>query len=695
LIDREGNQWVGMLGSGLIRFRRSPLKAYGKREGLSDGSFRAVFQDREGRLWLGGDLLYWSDERGFYRVPDVRNIRTVTQTRDGDLWIGGYGGLHRWRSGTMKHLDADVGIVGAIHQDRQGTVWVGSIAEAGPGGLFSYRDGKWEQTPGITDVRAIIEDQDGGLWLSGLQGLFHLRAGKLTRHGREQELSSVSNLYRDSEGTLWLATYGAGLVRFRDGQLRALTSKEGLPNNMLVTILEDNAGHLWLGSNQNIFRFAIKELNDFLDGKTDSISPVSYGISEGMRSSECNSGNPSSWRAPDGRLWFSTLRGVVAIDPAAANTLPPPVAVEEAWAGELALTRDGSTTVPPDNSTFDFRFTALSFSAPEKVRFKYRLEPYQQDWVDAGTRRTAHFTNMAPGEYLFRVIAANNDGVWNTQGAAVQFVLQPHFYQTNWFRALGVLVLLGLLWAVHLLRVRQLHHQFELTLDARVGERTRIARELHDTLLQSFHGLLLRFHTVSQLLPERPTEAKEKLDGAIDQAAEAITEGRDAVQGLRMSTVQSNDLAQAISTMGEELAAGSADRPKVALHVAVEGRARSLHPVVRDEIYRIAAEALRNAFRHAAPRRVEVEIRYANDEFRMRVRDDGKGVNPAVLAGQGAEGHYGLRGMRERATLIGGKLDVWSQAGEGTELELRVPAVAAYVRGAKRSRWAQRLLGKA
>jgi PAS domain S-box-containing protein len=473
LIDREGNRWVGTLGAGLIRFRPTPLRSYGKQEGLSDQSFRVVFQDRQGRLWLGGDLLYWADERGFHLVPGVINIRTMTQTRNGDLWIGGYGGLHRWRLGTVKPVDADVGIVGAIHQDRQGTIWIGSITETRPGGLFSFRDGKWEQTPGITDVRAIIEDRDGGVWLSGLQGLFHLRAGKLTRYGQEQGLSSVSNLYRDSEGTLWIATYGAGLVRFRDGQFQALTSKAGLPNNMLVTILEDDAGHLWLGSNQNIFRFAIKELNDFLDGKSDSVLPVSYGISEGMRSSECNSGNPAAWRAPDGRLWFATLRGVVAINPAAIDPLPPPVVLEEAWAGNLALAHDTQTSIPPGNNTFDFRFTALSFSAPEKLRFKYRLEPYDKDWVDAAAHRTVHYTNMHPGPYSFRVIAANSYGVWNEQGARIDFVLRPHFYQTLSFYlilAAGTVLIAG---GAHRLRVRHLQArqvQLQQLVDSRTAE---------------------------------------------------------------------------------------------------------------------------------------------------------------------------------------------------------------------------------
>jgi signal transduction histidine kinase len=327
------------------------------------------------------------------------------------------------------------------------------------------------------------------------------------------------------------------------------------------------------------------------------------------------------------------------------------------------------------------------------VRFRYRLDNYDRDWHDVGTRRQAFYTDLPPGKYCFRVVASNSDGVWDDTPARLDFSVTPAYYQTNWFRALCAVFFMALLWAGYQWRVRQLRHQFEMTLDARVGERTRIARELHDTLLQSFHGVLLRFQTAFQLLPERPVEAKEKLGSAIEQAAEAITEGRDAVQGLRDSTTQTNDLARAISTLGEELAADSTGHCP-AFRVAVEGQSRDLHPILRDEVYKIAAEAMRNAFLHANAKQVEVEIRYDDERFRWRVRDDGKGIDAAVLSSHGLEGHYGLRGMRERATLIKGKLAVWSEVNEGTEVELRVPASAAYTTDRKRSWLLQKLAGK-
>ncbi len=684
-VGREANLWVGTIGRGLIRLRRAPLTAYGKNEGLSDSNFSSVFQDREGRIWLGGDLLYCFDGHGFHLVPGVADVLAITQTRDGDLWFGGYGGLYRLRAGVLSHFSINAPAVKIIFQDREGTLWIGAVTEDRPGGLYRFREGELEQVPGISDVRAIAEDREGGLWLGGLAGLRYLRGREIVTYEQKQGLSSnsVYDIHQDSTGTLWVATYGGGLNRFRDGRLKAITTQDGLPDNLLLGLLEDGAGNLWFSSNQSVFRLSLKELNDFADGKISFLSPASYGAAEGMRSTESNGGSPGGWITRDGRIWFPTLRGVVAIDPTAGNRLPPPVVLEEAWANKFTLARNGHTAAPPGNNTFDFRFTALSFSAPEKLHFKYRLEPFDKDWVNAGTRRTAHYTNMDPGEYSFHVTAVNDYGIWSEQEASMRFVLLPHFYKTNWFRAFCATSMLILLWCGYQFRVRQMAHQFNIRLEERVSERTRIARDLHDTLLQSFQALLLRFQAGINLLPERPADARRTLEDAVDLASEAITEGRDAVQGLRMSTVEKNDLAVAIRTLGEELASTETSELSPNFKVVVEGISRNLHPILRDEVYRLAGEALRNAFRHAAAQNVEVEIRYDEKYFRLRVRDDGKGIHPEVLRGHGTEGHYGLHGMRERAKLVGGKLTIWAELDSGTEIELNIPGASAYVKSTR------------
>jgi signal transduction histidine kinase len=377
---------------------------------------------------------------------------------------------------------------------------------------------------------------------------------------------------------------------------------------------------------------------------------------------------------------------VQTVDPSRLlqKALPAQTYIESLIADRKEFEAAPNLKIPTNPRDLQVDYTSPSFSIPQRVKFRYRLDGYERDWHEAGTRRQAFYTDLPPGKYSFRVMACNSEGIWNESAAKLDFSVAPAYYQTNWFRALGACIFLALLWAAYLWRVRQLQHQFDMTLEARVSERTRIARELHDTLLQSAHGVLLRFQTVSQLLPDRPMEAKEKLDNAIDQTADFITEARDEVQGLRDSTVQTNDLALAISTLGEELTADSSNRP--VFDVAVEGEARNLHPILRDELYKIAAEALRNAFRHSRARRVEVEIRYDNEQFRLRIRDDGKGIDPEVLEAKATEGHYGLPGMRERATLVGGKLAVWSEVDAGTEIEVRIPASTAYAT-AERSSW--------
>ena len=402
---------------------------------------------------------------------------------------------------------------------------------------------------------------------------------------------------------------------------------------------------------------------------------------------------PAAHRSQRGQMFFGSKSGLTSFWPeqiADRPSIPPvvltafslqnqPVAPGLGSLLAKSITLTPSLTLSHDqNHTFSFEFAALSYVDPQRNQYRYMLEPLDHSWnrVDPN-QRIATFTTLRAGKYMLRVQGSNNRGVWNEQGVTLALEVLPPWWGTTWFRMACAGIFLALLMAGYQMRVRQLHHQFDMMLEARVGERTRIARELHDTLLQSFHGLLLRFQTTLYLLPDRPAEAKAQLVGAIDQAAKAITEGRDAVQGLRSSTLEKNNLALAISALGAELAAdGSGPRP--AFHVAVEGETRELHPILRDEIYKIAAEALRNAFRHAHAGRVEVEIRYDHEEFRLRVRDDGKGIDPAVLANQGLEGHYGLRGMPERAALIGGKLAVWSESGAGTEVELRLPARIVY-----------------
>jgi signal transduction histidine kinase len=438
-------------------------------------------------------------------------------------------------------------------------------------------------------------------------------------------------------------------------------------------------------------------MHDVADGRIPSLTSVAYNREDGLLNVEGNGGRqPAGIRARDGTLWFPTAQGIATVNPATVSTnrFPPRVLVEEVLIDrtrippetlQSALHGGSGIVLQPNQNNLEIAYTGISFVNAAQVKFKYKLEGLDPDWNEVGTRRAAYYSYLRPGTYTFQVMAANRDGFWSATPAAVTITVLPPFYKTAGFLAACAGAMLALLWAAHRFRIRQMRHAFDMTLEARVGERTRIARELHDTLLQGFHGLLLRFQTVSHLLPERANEAKDLLDSAILQAAAAITEGRDAVQGLRASTLEDNDLAQGVRALGDELA-GIALRP-ASFRVAVEGTPRQLHPILRDEIYKIAAEALRNAYRHAGARHIEVELHYGHEEFRMRVRDDGKGIDPAVLASHGTQGHYGLRGLPERAALAGGKVAIWSEVGVGTEVELRVPASVVFPIAPRRPRF--------
>ena len=321
----------------------------------------------------------------------------------------------------------------------------------------------------------------------------------------------------------------------------------------------------------------------------------------------------------------------------------------------------------------------MSFFNAETNKYRYRLDGLDTDWHQVGSnQRIASYTTLPARTYTLEVQGATARGPWSEPGVRLRIEILPAWYQTFWFRALCVVLFLLVIWAVYMVRVKELEREFHAALEARVDERTRIARDLHDTLLQSFSGLLLRFQAVSNVLPTRPDEAKRRIEGAIEQAAQAITEGRDAVHELRSGGLNSIDLGQAIRNFGKELLTGSASEAIHELRVQVEGIPQLLNPIVRDEAYRIGAEALRNAIRHSSARRIEVEIRYDEHGLRVRIRDNGKGIDPEILGRDHAAGHWGVRGMRERAKLVGGSLEIWSQLDTGTEVELNIPAASAY-----------------
>ncbi len=708
--DREGNIWIGST-RGLERLRDSALVTYSL-PNLKSQSMGPLHVDSGGRTWIapiqGGLRWLKGGKTGVVTADGIANdvVYSIAGTGKDDVWVGRQqGGLTHLRysgnSFTAKTYTRSDGLaqdrVYAVYRSRDGTVWSGTLSS----GVSELKNGhftNYTTTDGLAanTISSIAEGPDGTMWFGTPKGVSAMSQKGWRTYTANDGLPSedVNCLLRDSTRILWIGT-AEGLAYLSDGQVHA---PRGVPESLHAPIFgieEDKNGWLWIATSDHVLRVPRDKL---LSGVVKAVDVREYEQADGLESTEGVKRSRSVVSDSAGRIWFSLSSGMSVVDPsrvAASSALAIPHID--------ALSVDGSPVnvqdmvhIPASPRRITFTYTGLSLATPERVRFRYFLEGFDRSWSEPVATREAVYTNLGAHSYRFRVVACNSEGLWSESEAAVRFEVEPTVWQTWWFRTSSVALILLLVWCVYFYRLRQLAKEFNIRLEERVDERTRVARELHDTLLQSFHGLLLRFQTATNLLPERPAEARKTLESAIDQAAQAITEGRDAVQGLRSSTVVASDFALTINTLGQELASGETNPNATEFHVDVEGTPQNLHPILRDEVYRIAGEAMRNAFKHAQAQRIEVEIRYDERQLRLRVRDDGKGIDPKHLNEDGRPGHFGLRGMRERAKLMGGKLAVWSELGSGTEVELRISASRAYeAPPARRRSWlAEKLSGK-
>jgi signal transduction histidine kinase/ligand-binding sensor domain-containing protein len=736
LRDRDGGLWVGTYDGGLLHVHQGRTDRFTNSDGLSDDGVLCLFEDREGSIWVG--TRNGLDRFREFAVPAITAkqglsnsyVGSILHARDGSMWLGTLNGLDRWNNGDVRVYGTRNGLpdshVLSVFEDQAGRIWVSTRR-----GVAYLERGRFVRVPEVSSgsVLCMVGDTAGDIWISDQRTLYHLHGQTVVEeipwiklghkdfawtilpdsvrgglwlgfrqggvayykdhslrlsYGTEQGFGDgqVSGLKLDDDGTIWAAT-GDGLNLIRSGHTFRLSSANGLPCDMVHWVVEDNDHFFWLYTACGLVRVTRSELEGWVADPKKTVSTTILDNADGVRSSIVpTDGNPMVAKSSDGKIWFLPKDGVSVIDPhlLRVNDLPPPVQIERITADGKVFDAGNGVQLSRLVRYVDIDYTALSLVVPEKVRFRVKLEGEDKDWRELVNVRRVSYTNLGPKHYRFLVKACNNSGVWNEQGAALDFVIPPAWYQTNWFLALCVAAFLALLWALYQYRLHQLAQQFNMRLEERVGERTRIARDLHDTLLQSFHGVLLYFQTGINQLPERPVEpriaeARKTLEKAAHQAKQAIVEGREAIQGLRSSVVEKNDLALAMRTLGEELAA---EANSTAFQVHVEGTPRDLHPILRDEVYRITGEGIRNAFRHADAKQIEVEIRYDERQLRLRVRDDGKGIDPKLLSDDGREGHFGLRGMRERAKLIGGKLTVWSELDAGTEVELSIPAARAY-----------------
>ena len=729
--DQGGALWIGTARDGVFRTHGDKTDHFSTVDGLSSDSVLRFFQDREGTLWVatvrGIDsfrelpVVSYSIKEG---IPsDVSS--TVLASHDGGVWIGGSGALSFLKQGELSTFRTNHGLPGrditTMAEDHHGRLWIGvdtslAVLEHGHFAPIQKPDGhsfgivlgiaedaagnEWALTSGklfrIENLKvrkqinlpqkcfSIVGDTKEGVWLGCVNGdLAHYYGDRSDTFPRVSS-THIRQLLPDPSGGLWAVTDDS-LMWWNNNTSETLTTRNGLPCDETYAVVKDAAGALWIYARCGLLSIDASELTRWRQNPSVQVKVEVLDVYDGAQPG-ITPLQPQATRSLDGRLWFVNDNLVQTLDPRnrPRNALSPNVVVERFAAKDVNYSIQRVLKVPALTHNLEIDYTALSFVVPQKVRFRYKLEGRDSAWQEAGLRRQAFYNDLAPASYRFHVIACNNDGIWSQEGATIDFAVAAAWYQTGWFHASCAAAFLLLLWSIYRLRVLQLRKQFAIRLEARVNERTRIARELHDTLLQSLHGLLMSFQRADNLLPDRPMEAKERLGNAIDQAAQAITESRDAVQQLRSSTRVTNDLARAIRTLGEELAAKLTSENPPLFDVAVEGASRDLNPILRDDVYRIAGEAMRNALEHANARRVEVELHYDKHGLRLRVRDDGKGIDPEILHNQGRSGHFGVQGMRERAKLVGGRLEIWSELDSGTEVELSIPASIAYVTSSRR-----------
>jgi signal transduction histidine kinase/ligand-binding sensor domain-containing protein len=718
---RDGTFWIGTLGGGLLQVEASPtariLHRYQGESVLTSDLVRAILEDREGNLWVGTQSGLSRLSEGVVSMLTApmreRLVRAVTIADDGAVWIGTSNGLDRLTATGVRTYSVADGLpsasIRALHNDARGRLWVATsdgVVRVNRDRFVPLRGGD----RALSQALAMGTDRRGDIWVGDLSaGLLRLHDGAATvvedaQRGRKPPFTvyadphgriwagffdgtlvrydgdhaeafgadegfvggMVTSLHEDPPGTLWIGS-SKGLSRYRDGKFDRATWASGLPGNIIGAIVPDGRGHLWLASSAGIVRVAIADVERAFADDAFRIPHILYDASDGLRGDPISFGAPTAALAKNGTLWFVTSDGLATLDVrrAAKGRMPPPVVIEDVLADNRAVDVSGAGALPPSTGHLQINYAGLSLRAPEKVRFQYMMEGFEDRWVDAGARRQAFYTNLPPGEYRFRV-KAENDGVASESEAIWAFAIAPAFYQTRWFQVFLVAAGAAVATTVWRLRVRQVRSQYSLIL----VERSRMAREIHDTLLQSLLGVMLRLGELEQTVEESTDLARQQLGRLRQQLEFYIREARQSIRDLRSPMLQSRDLVTALRETGERLTAGRA-----AFACDASGPARRAPARVEEHVLRIAQEAVSNALRHAAPSAVTVQLTYTADALTLRVADDGTGFD--AEAPPAGDLHWGITSMQERAAQIEGQFRLDSQSGRGTTVEVTVPLTPA------------------
>ncbi|MBI3005975.1 MAG: hypothetical protein HYY49_11270 [Ignavibacteriales bacterium] len=724
--DREGSLWIGTNGGGLNQVRRAKFTSYTTLVGLSHDFVWSVCEDRKKNIWVGTydglTRLSGGSARVYSLADGLRNtfIWALHEDRGGQLWLGTNGGLVLFDGVTFKtyelNPDRSENIVRAILQDRRGNLWVGTSDM----GLCLFRNGTFKSYTtkhglGNNSVRAILEDSEGNLWVGTSSGLSKFRNGVAKTYSLRDGLSSdnIRCLYQDGDGTLWIGTDGGGLIRMKDGRFTAFTESEGLFDDVVSQILEDDKGNFWMSCNRGIFWIAKKELNELAEGKTNRISCVSYGSADGLKSQECNGGSqPAGWKSSDGRLWFPTVKGLAVINPnnIRTNRLPPPVVIEEIVADSTRYANVRSVDFSPGAERFEFHYTALSFVATEKIQFRYKLEGVDKAWINAGNRRVAYYTNIPPGEYFFKVSAANSDGVWNFEGSSVALNVRPRFLQTRVFRFLSALLVGAVVFGVYRMRVQHLRTR-EAELKELVEKRTtdlleqtRIAKEASkfksQLLSLAAHDLkspLISIRGFIQLLRDDITkkpDATEKADLIQHLSQNMITLVNELLESAALEDrkiqlfrrpVDISLLALAVTDLNKHYA----DQKGQRLHASLDDAC--IVEVDAGRMQEAMENLVSNAIKYSPHgKNIYITVERKNSSVVFSVRDEGPGLTAedkqklferfqrlsSRPTGDESSTGLGLFIVKQIVELHGGKVWVEGQHGMGSTFLIELPTAS-------------------
>ncbi len=688
--DHDGNIWIGTSNAGLNRVGEQTISVYSSQQGVSADNVYPIYQDQEGNIWIGtwggglnkfsnGVFTHYTKKDGL--SSDI--VASLYEDRDGYLWIGTYGGgVNRYKDGhfTVYHKDViDANGVLAMRQDRKGDLWIGTT-----NGLFKYSNGEFTHLATVGSlthpvIRVIYEDRDGSLWIGTQEGLVQLKDGSFSNYSEQDGLSSnqIRAIYQDTDGVLWIGTYDGGLNRLRDGKFTTYSTRDGLFDHGVFQILEDTQGNFWMSSNRGIYRVSRKELTDFAEGRTRSITSIAYNKKDGLISPECNGGTqPAGIKTRDGKLWFPTQGGVAVIDPDAAprNEQPPSVVIESCVLNREAVAFGNTVLIQPGQENLDIQYTGLSFIRPEQIKFKFKMEGLDRDWIEAATRRTAYYPYLPPGDYIFHVIAANSDGVWNTEGARIRVIVQPPFWRTGWFLVFTVLLcttLIALLYKARISKLKRAHAVQEglsrQLITSQEHERKRIASELHDGLGQSL--VIIKNRALLGL------NAPAELDNALKQLNEislatshAVNEVREIAHNLRPYQLDEFGLTKAIASMLKKVANSTG----IAFTTDLDPLDGMFSKEDETNLYRIVQESINNIVKHSGATEAIVEAKRDSRGVVIIIQDNGKGF-PQVMEDHGLhKAGLGLRVISERAHMLGGKYELDSVPGRGTIVRIKI-----------------------